>query len=492
MRETIWRRPDALSNLATRLRGAVGAATLAALAGAHAAPAQTTAQPTDSAARARADSLARAKKSADSASAAKKSQATNPTKTDTRADTTRQIGAGAVPSLDSVWVRAVHRKGHPATVPADSAGIGDIVMVRVDHLMDLVRRAKCLDGTSHPVPTTACQPRDIALFLDGREIKGIVPESGAPQPEIDELQFHLQRNADSDEAWADLLGAPSRPHLLYRPTPLSVGLAGDYALASDVKEDRFALVRADPLWLLVCIALLAASVVAILWAATRTNMLRDSGADPTGTMTGRIFKKPRPKLRPYSLGRVQMAFWFVLVILSYVFIWLITGASDTVTPSVLALIGIGAGTALGAAVIDAAKTDGDAATLQSLVAEQAALPGGIKTLEDDIAQHPANEATLRQQLADLRARQNVVQSSITALQQTTAPAASDGFLADVLGHDSGTSFHRLQMLVWTLVLGVLFLHSVWGRLSMPEFSGTLLALLGISSGTYLGFKIPEK
>ncbi len=27
---------------------------------------------------------------------------------------------------------------------------------------------------------------------------------------------------------------------------------------------------------------------------------------------------------------------------------------------------------------------------------------------------------------------------------------------------------------------------------MPEFSATLLAMLGISAGTYLGFKIPEK
>ena len=27
---------------------------------------------------------------------------------------------------------------------------------------------------------------------------------------------------------------------------------------------------------------------------------------------------------------------------------------------------------------------------------------------------------------------------------------------------------------------------------MPEFSTTLLGLMGISSGTYLGFKLPEK
>jgi hypothetical protein len=27
---------------------------------------------------------------------------------------------------------------------------------------------------------------------------------------------------------------------------------------------------------------------------------------------------------------------------------------------------------------------------------------------------------------------------------------------------------------------------------MPDFDNTLLALMGVSSGTYLGFKIPEK
>jgi hypothetical protein len=49
---------------------------------------------------------------------------------------------------------------------------------------------------------------------------------------------------------------------------------------------------------------------------------------------------------------------------------------------------------------------------------------------------------------------------------------------------------RLQVLVWTLVLGLIFLSSVLLELTMPEFSGTLLALMGISSGTYIGFKLP--
>src|SRR4029450_7352532 len=59
--------------------------------------------------------------------------------------------------------------------------------------------------------------------------------------------------------------------------------------------------------------------------------------------------------RPYSLARGQMAFWFFLVIASYFFLWIVTGDMNTLNSSVLALIGISAGTALGSAFVDAAK-----------------------------------------------------------------------------------------------------------------------------------------
>jgi hypothetical protein len=47
------------------------------------------------------------------------------------------------------------------------------------------------------------------------------------------------------------------------------------------------------------------------------------------------------------------------------------------------------------------------------------------------------------------------------------------------------------MLIWTFVLGVFFVASVFRRLSMPEFSTTLLTLTGISAGTFLSFKLNE-
>jgi cytoskeletal protein RodZ len=54
------------------------------------------------------------------------------------------------------------------------------------------------------------------------------------------------------------------------------------------------------------------------------------------------------------------------------------------------------------------------------------------------------------------------------------------------------TFYRLQMVIATLAFGVIFIWLVVTRLAMPEFSGTLLAFMGISAGIYLGFKIPER
>jgi hypothetical protein len=61
----------------------------------------------------------------------------------------------------------------------------------------------------------------------------------------------------------------------------------------------------------------------------------------------------------------------------------------------------------------------------------------------------------------------------------------------VLSDADGIDFHRFQMLAWTFVLGVVFIIEVWQGLAMPDFSATLLGLMGLSAGTYVGLKIPE-
>ena len=55
-------------------------------------------------------------------------------------------------------------------------------------------------------------------------------------------------------------------------------------------------------------------------------------------------------------------------------------------------------------------------------------------------------------------------------------------------NDGRPSFHRFQMIGWNLAFGVIFVRAVFYKLAMPEFSADQLLLMGISNGTYLGFK----
>lgn len=131
----------------------------------------------------------------------------------------------------------------------------------------------------------------------------------------------------------------------------------------------------------------------------------------------------------YSLARVQMAFWLYLITASFIFIWLVTGDYNGVlTAQSLTLIGISSATALSAISVNNA-----------------------------------------------------------------APAASVGFFQDILydGDGDGVSLHRLQIAVWTVILGVVFLVGMYSSFRLPTFDSNLLILMGISSATYVGFKFKD-
>jgi hypothetical protein len=197
-----------------------------------------------------------------------------------------------------------------------------------------------------------------------------------------------------------------------------------------------------------------------------------------------------------------MAFWFFFVYASYVVIWLITDALDTITPSLLGLMGISAGTALSEAMIDSGKDVAKAGQQQDLTAEKQALEQSIPELQSQIAgvnaksamtpEDTTNRDSLSRQLQDYRTRFAQINQQINALTPSASAGTSAGFLRDILSDSSGYSFHRFQIFAWTIVLGVIFVSSVYNGLTMPEFSTTLLGLMGISSGTYIGFKFPEQ
>jgi hypothetical protein len=143
--------------------------------------------------------------------------------------------------------------------------------------------------------------------------------------------------------------------------------------------------------------------------------------------------------RPYSLARLQMALWTVVIIAGLFLVYLITATIFQIPGSVLVLMGVSGATYLGARVLDA--------------------------------------------------RNAAAAAPVTAAYP---PGRSRGLWIDIVSDERGVALHRAQMLLWTLVMVGLFLAELFRRLVFVEFDDTMLGLLGISNGAYLALKGLEK
>ncbi|MEO8525366.1 MAG: hypothetical protein ABI460_11655 [Caldimonas sp.] len=133
--------------------------------------------------------------------------------------------------------------------------------------------------------------------------------------------------------------------------------------------------------------------------------------------------------RTFSLAKTQLAWWFAIIFAAFVFLWLVTGELPTLSGQALALLGISSATTMASVGISA--------------------------------------------------------------DRTPAHGESGVFFRDLLSDANGITIQRFQMLVMTIALGLMFLIHVATHLTMPEFDASLLTVLGISAGTYVGLKIPE-
>jgi hypothetical protein len=369
----------------------------------------------------------------------------------------------------------VQKFGHSGEKDPDRsrAAIRDLIVLKVKALCLLIDQAKCLG----PHAGVSCKPQDIVLYLEGREIKGLAPESGAPRADIETLQFRLDRSDKSDAQWADLLGNPKVGERFFdREVAVSVGLQNDGPIPTRVQ--KFTLIRIHKWRFWICGAILLLAVAGIGVLGRYSALLRY--ADKTSS---------------FSLARCQMAFWFMLVVAAFSFIWLITGAVDIITNTALVLIGIGAGTALGGKVIDRAKEQGTKTELENSKVTKEKLAKQIENLDKRAQVQGITDADKLKLDADKGEKEVLHAAAATKedeLVKKLQVAKSGGFWTDILSDGDNIRFDRFQIVVWTAILGVVFLNSVWARLAMPEFDATLLTLMGISSGTYLGFKIPDR
>jgi hypothetical protein len=348
--------------------------------------------------------------------------------------------------------------------------LDDLVEIRIENLE---KWAETNDATK------------LVPYINGRAITGNYPEE--LHLERGRLIYHLEITPENKKVWIDLLGAP---HTLREAATLSVGLEKSSAFDSVYQTNPVTLTVISPVYGLIALVVILGTLFFMIWLVRNTNVIREPGPPPASG-----------KRRPYNLGRAQMAFWFFLIYASYMAIWLVTAALDTITSSLLALMGISAGTALGEALIDTGKDTTKANQLQDLTAEKQALDQGIAQTQADLdaidpsspsATDVANRESLVRQLTETRTRMNQIDQQLRAFNSQQSAPASSGFLRDILSDSSGYSFHRFQIFAWTIVLGIIFVSSVYNNLTMPEFSTTLLGLMGLSAGTYIGFKFPEQ
>jgi hypothetical protein len=345
--------------------------------------------------------------------------------------------------------------------------LGDWVVISVCRLDDLMRAA-------------AAEQQPMTLFINGidtgNEPHGIDRDHGV-------LTFILDRNEKNRDLWQPLLYAPlfDRTATIYA----SAGIRGNRPLPR--VEGANMLLRLNKLYVDWTSYLWLALIVLVLWLlltlARRSDMLREGPA-----LAG--------VRRPYSLARSQMAWWFFLVFASYVFIWLVTGDRDTIPVSLLGMLGISAVTAIAAVAISPAA-EPLARRRELYDAEIASLDRGIQQLAIDLGEaamrtdvHAARFRTaLEAKLAALEARRTDL--AIARAEQSEWTSA--GWWRDLVSDERGAvALDRLQVVVWSVVMGGIFVSSVMWELTMPEFSATMLALMGISAGTYIGFKLPGR
>ena len=143
--------------------------------------------------------------------------------------------------------------------------------------------------------------------------------------------------------------------------------------------------------------------------------------------------------KPYSFSRVQLWWWTLVILGSYLGVYALTGKYWDLNTTCLILLGISTATTVSGALVD------------------------TRQIEDP---------------------------KITRSQDNP----SQGFLKDILSDEQGVSMHRFQALIFNAAFGFTFIVTVFsdtGAGHFPIFDEITLSLMGVSSATYLAMKTNE-
>lgn len=273
--------------------------------------------------------------------------------------------------------------------------------------------------------TTATMPVPV---LDGIPLAGI--EGRVPDRNGQQIRFFLNRTKVNREAFNQLLSGDG---LDSKRVSISAGWPGSapWPTQASLQYRRLTETKARRLGVAYACYFLASVVIAF-----RSNFLRDPL--PAALRVGDFATgKRRP---PFSLAKVQMFLWTSVIFGAFLLVYAVTGDFGATPSSVFILLGVSGATSAGVLIPDSLKSLG--------------LPP------------PATPEA-------------------TPFRVEGGRVVKGWFLWDLLSNADGLNWNRTQMLFWTVVLVVIFVRETMVTLAMPEFSDSLLALMGISSGSYV-------
>lgn len=317
---------------------------------------------------------------------------------------------------------------------------------------------------------------DIPLYLNGE--RTMISDKARPVPDPQLLQYpfgeHADATTDASKFWRSLLAGKTKNGTMV----LSVGLSTMQTSQPSVRAKdpiNFTVYKTGILWLGVA-AMLVLFAAFVVFAASST-VLRDSATlDTTGKPNG-----------TYSLGRTQMALWLGLTVAGFIFLWLTLGFYlHVITSAILVLLGINSVTGLASVLIDNPPSGAN----PSASPPNATTTAGQQTPATNQSPSATQQTAATNQSATPN-QQAGAQNQSPPPNPATMPK-STWFWQDLVCDSTGPKLHRIQMIAWTCILAIIFTWNVFWNFVFVEFDPNLLLLMGIASGTYLGFKPQEK
>ena len=243
------------------------------------------------------------------------------------------------------------------------------------------------------------------------------------------LQYTIARDKSNTKVLESLFHAKMFQMVTNAPVSLSIDDPVNNKIFLDVWPGSFKLVRPSHFNGMLFGVGLVLFAFSFLKLGKLDARLRDYGPDST-----------------FSLSLVQMAIWYYVVTVSFIYLYVASGGCmPTLNDSTLVLLGISSATAISGKIINVSNTE--------------------------------------QKKKDANGKALVTEEN---------EGESEGFFLDILSDEYGINLTRFQHVVWTFIMVGIFIFTVVTESTIPDFTDSnLLLLMGISSGSYLAYKLKE-